>query len=311
MKWMQAVIDTNGLGTENLCAALSDIGIDGVITEDEAEFREFLENNKNLWDYVDDELENKMRGVSRIRFYLPDNNEGRKTLARVRSRLGISPEISPADDGDWENNWRDFFKPSETGERLIIVPEWETAPPSGRTELRIDPGLLFGTGTHATTRLCLSAVEKYAVPGVRALDIGCGSGILAIAALVLGCDEAVCCDIDPAAITVVTRNAELNDTAKGKIRVLSGDILTDAGMRKAAGTGYKLITANITSDVIIPLCETVGSFTGKDAVFICSGIIDGRDCDVSGALLSAGFSIIEHTSAEDWHCFTAAVSRIP
>ena len=307
MKWTEVVINAEGRGTDALCAELAGFGIEGVITEDEDEFKEFLENNRQLWDYVDDELEKKYKGLSRVRFYLPDNEEGKVLLDRVRKRFGDSPDVFPADDADWINNWREFFKPAKTGEKLLIVPDKDETPVTDRIILRIDPGLLFGTGNHATTRMCLIAAEKYATPGSRALDVGCGSGILGIAARLFGCSEITGCDIDPAAISVATRNAGLNGLADENFRVYTGNILTDATLREALGTGYKLIFANITADVIIPLCGIIRQFAGKDAVFVCSGIIEGRNSEVSGALRAAGFCISEHSRSDDWHCFVCAL----
>ena len=215
------------------------------------------------------------------------------------------PALSTAfvEDSDWENNWREYYKPIEVGEKLVVVPEWEQAPANGRVPLRLDPGLIFGTGSHATTRMCLAALEPYCAPGVRVLDLGCGSGILGIGALLLGCDTCLGVDIDPKAPDVVMSNAALNGIGPERMSAWAGDILGDAGLRARIGGGYQLVLANIVADVIIPLSALAGQFMAPGAVFICSGIIENRWPETAAALKSSGFEITDHRSEEEWHCF--------
>ncbi len=214
-------------------------------------------------------------------------------------------EINSAlvNDEDWENNWKQYYKPLEIGDRLIVVPEWEQCEDSGRVALRLDPGLMFGTGSHATTRMCLERLQCCNIEGKRALDLGCGSGILGIGALLLGGLSCVGCDIDPKAPDVVMDNAALNGIGGDRLEVLAGDIIGDASLRKSLGTGYDIVLANIVSDVIIPLAPLVRGFMAEGAVFITSGIIDGREDEVEAALKNAGFIITEHLHEEEWHCF--------
>ena len=164
-------------------------------------------------------------------------------------------------------------------------------------------GLIFGTGSHPTTRMCLAALERYAAPGKRVLDLGCGSGILGIGALILGCEGCVGCDIDPKAPDVAAANAALNGIGKDRFTVYAGDILSDASLRRTLGSGYALVLANIVSDVIIPLSSFAGAFLAPDGVFIASGIIDGREDEVAAAIRAGGFRIAAHHSMEEWHCF--------
>ena len=178
-------------------------------------------------------------------------------------------------------------------------------PEGGRIPLRLDPGLIFGTGSHATTRMCLQALEDYAGPGKRVLDLGCGSGILGIGALVLGCDSCLGCDIDPKAPDVAAANAALNGFGPERIRIVAGDVIADASLRRTFGTGYDIVLANIVSDVIIPLSVHVPAFLRRDGVFITSGIIEGRQAEVEAAIEKAGFRIVRHLYEEDWHCFVA------
>ena len=196
MRWIEVCVDTPGGEIDARCEELAALGAGGFVIENEDDFREFLENNRQYWDYVDRELEESYSGVSRIKTYLADDADGRAILAAIRERYP-SLGVSYVEDSDWENNWREYYKPIEVGERLVVVPEWEEPPQNGRIPLRLDPGLIFGTGSHPTTRMCLAALEGCAGPGKRVLDLGCGSGILGIGALLLGCGICVGCDIDP------------------------------------------------------------------------------------------------------------------
>lgn len=287
--------------TDEVCDKLTAMGIDGFVIETEDDFKAFLENNRQYWDYVDESLEESYRGVSRVKFYVEDNDEGTALLGRVGEQFRIT--TAPVCDADWENNWKQYYEPLEIGERLLVVPEWIDCSEEGRVPLRLDPGLLFGTGSHATTRMCLAALEKYAGAGVRALDLGCGSGILGIGALVLGSEHCTACDIDPKAPDTVMENAALNGIGGDKMQVYAGDIIGDAKLRKLLGSGYDVVLANIVSDVIIPLAPFVRDFMAPGGVFITSGIIDGREDEVAAALRAAGLEIIAHHHEEEWHCF--------
>ena len=232
---------------------------------------------------MDQELEDRFKGVSRLKFYVTDDADGRSVLQAVRARYP-DVTVSTVEDSDWENNWREYYK------------------------LRLDPGLIFGTGSHATTRMCLEALEEYARPGKRVLDLGCGSGILGIGALVLGCDSCLGCDIDPKAPDVAAANAALNDFGPDRIRIVAGDVIADASLRRSFGSGYDIVLANIVSDVIIPLSAHVPAFLRNDGVFITSGIIQGRQAEVEAAIEKAGFRILRHLYEEDWHCFVAELA---
>ena len=257
---------------------------------------------------VDDELESKFRGVSRVKFYLSDDDEGRALLETIRAGIGREITTTCVQDSDWENNWRQYYQPIEIGDKLVVVPEWLETPDDGRIPLRLDPGLIFGTGSHATTRMCLAALEHYAAPGKRVLDLGCGSGILGIGALLLGCAHVTGCDIDPKAPEVAAANAALNGFYEDKFTVCAGDILADAGLRRRLGTGYDIVLANIVADVIIPLAALVPAFLTPGGTFVCSGIIDGREDEVAAALTRAGFTVTAHDTLEEWHCFTAVLA---
>ncbi len=308
MRWIEVCVDTPGGEIDARCEELAALGAGGFVIENEDDFRAFLENNRQYWDYVDRELEESYSGVSRIKTYLADDADGRAILAAIRERYP-SLGVSYVEDSDWENNWREYYKPIEVGERLVVVPEWEETPQNGRIPLRLDPGLIFGTGSHPTTRMCLAALEGCAGPGKRVLDLGCGSGILGIGALLLGCGICVGCDIDPKAPDVAAANAALNGIGPDRFSVYAGDILSDASLRRLLGGGYDLVLANIVSDVIIPLSALVGAFLAPGGVFIASGVIDGREDEVAAAIRANGFSIAEHYHEEEWHCFVCRRAR--
>ncbi len=302
MRYIEVTVNTPGAEIDARCQEMADMGAGGFVIENEEDFKDFLEQNHQYWDYVDDELENQFAGVSRIKCYLTDDEDGLAVLRRINAAYD-DVTTSYVEDSDWENNWREYYKPIEVGEKLVVVPEWEEAPQDGRLPLRLDPGLIFGTGSHATTRMCLAALEKFSKPGVRVLDLGCGSGILGIGALILGCDSCLGVDIDPKAPDVVMSNAALNGIGADKMTAWAGDIIADSSLRARIGGEYQLVLANIVADVIIPLTAVVRQFMAPGAVFICSGIIEHRWPETEAALISNGFEILDHKSEEEWHCF--------
>jgi len=303
MRWIEAAIATTSGEIDSLCARLAALGITGMSIEDEADFKRFLENNQKYWDYVDDALNQRYAGLSRVKFYLQDDPEGQKQLSDIRAALQRDIAVSYMADEDWENAWKKNYEPLPVGEKLLVVPEWMEAEPDGRVQLRLEPGLAFGTGSHETTRMCLQSLETYAAPGRRALDLGCGSGILAIAALLLGCDSAVGCDIDPKAPDAAMDNAALNGIGADRFRVYAGDVLSDEGMRKFLGTGYEVVCANIVADVNIALSAFVRRFMAPDGVLICSGIIENRAQEVREALEKNGFTVQRHLQENEWNAF--------
>ena len=302
MRYIEVTVNTPKEEIDLRCEQMADMGAGGFVIENEEDFQSFLDHNHAYWDYVDDELAARFRGVSRIKCYLTDDEEGLAVLRRIRAAYG-EVETAFVQDSDWENNWREFYKPIEVGEKLVVVPEWEKAPDDGRVPLRLDPGLIFGTGSHATTRMCLAALEDFARPGLRVLDLGCGSGILGIGALLLGADSCLGVDIDPKAPDVVMSTAALNGIGPERMTAWAGDILSDESLRRRIGGGYGLVLANIVADVIIPLSALARRFMAEDAVFICSGIIEHRCAETEAALLANGFTILGHASQEEWHCF--------
>ena len=322
MEWLELHIDTNHAGLEPLEIFLSANGVDGVVIDDEQDFQSFLENNHQYWDYVDEDLEASMKGKSRITFYLPADDEGFARLGALRTALQTFKEAHAGQygsvlmtmenlkDSDWENNWKQYYKPMEIGERLLVIPEWEQenvrgqAKYAGKVPLILEPGLTFGTGSHATTRLCLTALEQAVHGGERVLDLGCGSGILSIAALTLGAASAAAVDIDDKCLTVAYENAALNGIGRDRYTVLVGDAVSDRALKAQLGGGYDIVVANIVADVIIGLAPSVRQFLKPGGLFLCSGIIDTRADEVADALLNAGWTIEDTRSGEGWYSYS-------
>ena len=315
MRWLEVHIDTNHAGLDTVQAMLSGLDVDGVMIEDEEEFQDFLENNHDYWDYVDEDLERHMAGRSRITFYLEAQEAGFAKLGEVRVALeGLKQErrdlgtllmtLEDVEDADWENNWKQYYKPMEIGERLLVIPQWEEADPGERVPLYLDPGLTFGTGAHATTRLCLTALETLVRGGERVLDLGCGSGILSVAALRLGAASALAVDIDDKCRTAARENAGLNGIGPDRLDILVGNLLTDGAAAEKIGGGYDLVLANIVADVIIALAPRVRGLLSPGGTFLCSGIIEGRADEAAAALNAAGLEIRTRREDNGWYAFT-------
>ncbi len=315
--WLEVSIDTVTGCLEDLAAYLTGCGVVGLVLEDEADLAEFAQEQKSAWDDVDEELLEQRRGVSRVKFYVTDDEDGRYRLEAVtagleafRDRVGknagtLAVSTLSLREEDWSENWKKYYTPFPVGKRLYVVPEWMRSEPipEGRTALYLNPGLIFGTGSHGTTRLCLEGVEKLVETDDNILDLGTGSGILAIAALRLGARSAKGCDIDPKAARVAAENASFNGIGS-EFQCFTGDILRDSTLREQLKGKYDLVLANIIADVIIPLTGLVGDYLAEDGLFLTSGIIEHRAEDVRAALERSGFAIVERRERDGWVAYT-------
>ena len=312
VKWLEAVLDTTEEELEGLCARLTANGVTGMAIEDETDFKTFLEQNRQYWDYVDEDLAERMKGVCRVKLYVTDDAHGRAQLEQWLEGVDITPAVASLGENDWAHSWQKYYKPMAVGEKLYIVPEWERGEPlpEGKVPLYLNPGLTFGTGGHASTQLCLVGLEQYTVPNRPVLDLGCGSGILSIAALALGASSAMAVDIDPKAVDVAYENAGLNGIGRDRYTVLAGNVLDDESLvADLARQRYALVLANIVADVIIPLSARAGEFLAEDGVFLCSGIIDTRAGEVEAALEKNGLAVFDRRERSGWVALAARMKK--
>lgn len=314
MEWTEVNIYTATPAIELLCSKLEDIGIKGFAIRDSEDFNEFLENKNGQWDYIDDDLMGLAQCETCITVYLPDNNQGSDMLSAIRSMLAevksadtenvygrLEAELSSIREEDWTNNWKQYFKPINVGEKLVIKPSWEEYSGDGsRKILEIDPASSFGTGQHHTTRLCLELLEKSLNGGDRILDMGCGSGILSIGAVLLGAENAVAVDIDENAAATAAENAEKNHIPSEKYTTYFGNILSDEKLADRIDAKYDIITANIVADVLIAMKDYFVRYIIDNGILIVSGIITERMDEVIDAIETVGFEKLEINTKEGW-----------
>ena len=320
MEWLEVTIKTISPAIDLLGARLTAIGYDSFIIDDSEDFSEFLKDNTQYWDYVDEDLARKMQNVSQIRLYLPHDAQAPEQIAQLKSELEVFRAQNPDTDlgslevslqnlqeEDWEESWKQYYQPIPIGEKLLIVPQWLSPEnPEHRIPVVLDPGMIFGTGAHASTQMCLRALEQTIHGGERVIDLGSGSGILSIAALLLGAQEATGVDIDPKAEDIARENAALNGLTAPKFRAVTGNVIGDKAMMESLSKGgYDVVLANIVADVIIPLSAVVPHFLRPDGVFICSGILNTRLPEVERAIEAAGLTITQREMQEDWCRLTA------
>lgn len=317
MDWIKATITTTSEGIDPVSGRLLELGISGIEIADKNDFTEFLENNRKYWDYVDEELERLKDADTTITFYLSCGAAGIEQLNAVKASMKAlaamdtdkvygSLEIKSENvaDEDWSEIWKQYFHPISVGKNILIQPAWEkTDAPQDKCVFTVNPGMSFGTGSHPSTRFCLEEIEKYIKDGDSVLDLGCGSGILSITALLLGAKSAVAVDIDSNATDVAYDNLALNHLSKDLYTTYTGDITSDADLRGKLGR-HDIVIANIVADVIIALAPYVRSFMKDDAVFICSGIILERLDEVKSALTENGLKIKEIKNDDDWAAIT-------
>ena len=307
MAWLEITVNTASKDVEDVAARLTARGYADLVIEDQAEFESFLEENRAYWDYIDDEFQKKLEGLSRIKLYLEEGDEA--GLARLRdtvAELGLTVEAKPLPETDWEESWKDSYPPQEVGENLVVLPYWLAEEETDRKKIILDPGLTFGTGAHPSTQMVMEAMEQRVQPGWHCLDLGSGSGILSITALRLGAQSAVGVDIDPKAEDIARENAAYNGFGSPAFTALTGNVTEDkALMGRLSQERYDLLLVNIVADVIIGLSPILPDFMGEHTLLICSGILDSRLGDVTAALEKAGLTVTEIRAKEEWRCVLA------
>ena len=311
MKWKKISFETTTEAVDLVSAMLDELGISGIEIEDNIQLSE--EDKKKMFiDFLPELPEDE--GKATVSFYLEEEADVEETLAAVREGLYEIDgfiytgekvfELSETEDTDWVDNWKAFFKPFRVDDTIVIKPTWEelTDAKEGDMVIEIDPGTAFGTGTHETTKLCILNLKKYQKSGDRVLDLGCGSGILSIAAKKLGASYVAGTDIDVNAVKASGENAAQNGV---EADFYLSNVLEDADGRKKLGKEYDVFVANILADVIIPLSGIAGEFMKPGAYFISSGIIYLKAEEVKEALLTNGFEIVEVTQMGDWFSYVA------
>lgn len=323
MKYIETVIYTSIDGIDPVMNMLMGMGIEGIIIENPKDLEEFLDKkNAYDWDYVDDEVM-KLKDVEpNLKFYLETTEEGIKLLDDIKIKtmmlkskeyegvfglelsLGrLYVESKLVDDEDWKDNWKEYFKPARVTDRIVIKPSWEDYAKEKVDDLiiEIDPGMAFGTGTHATTSLCLKLLEKHLKKGDAVLDVGCGSGILAIASALLGAEKTLGIEIDPIAVAISKENVDLNKLVQ-KIEIQEGDL--------TKGIDFKgdMVVANLMADLVIMLSEDVAKHLKQEGIYISSGILIEKQAQVVEKISRSGFEIIEILEQDGW-CAIAARYR--
>lgn len=318
MDWTQVAIQTTTEGLDLVIGLLTELEVEGWEIEDAADFDEFLHDTEIYWDYVDEKLrQERLHCRTLVKIYLPNDAQGFAKMRELSDALRVLKEndrankwgsLETAQTGirqeDWEWGWKQYFKPFPVGKSFMIKPSWETCENTdGRKILEIDPASSFGTGSHETTQLCMAAIERTVKKGDSLLDMGTGSGILAIAAALLGAHVRAVVDIDAHCLTCALENAERNGVDIGK--TFCGDALHDEVLAQALGEEYDVIAANIVADIIIGMSPMFWKKLKTGGTLICSGILNERADEVENALLTQGFRIQNRASGGDWSAFTA------
>ena len=302
MAWLEITVNTAADTVDTVAAQLTARGFSDLVIEDQEEFETFLEENRAYWDYIDEDFQQKLKGLSRVKLYLEDTDKA--GLARMRntvSDLGLTMQAAPLPDTDWEESWKDSYPPQPVGKTLVVLPYWLEDTDTDRKKIILDPGLTLGTGAHPSTQMVMEVMEETVKEGCHCLDLGSGSGILSITALRLGAESAVGVDIDPKAEDIARENAAYTGFSAPAFTALTGNVTGDKGlMRRLAEQTYDLLLVNIVADVIIGLSPVLPDFMTEQTVLICSGILDSRLADVTDALEAAGLTVTAIRSKEEW-----------
>lgn len=305
MNWTEIIIKVNEEAVEAVSNILYELGAQGVAIDEPVDL-EKMKNDELYWDYIDENLLNEEKIETVLMAYfseeesnLPEKIEEIRKRVKALESFGLtvgtgSVELNNVNQEDWEEAWKQYFKPAKITERIVVKPKWETYEKTeNEIVIEIDPGMAFGTGTHETTSMCINQIEKYLTQNSTVLDIGCGSGILAMSAVLLGAKNALGVDLDPVAVRVAKENVELNGL-EDKIKILQGN-LTEVIQDQA-----DIVVANIMADIIMILLEDVRAFIKEDGLFISSGIIQEKLPMVEAGLKSKNFEILEIEKKGEW-----------
>ena len=327
MKYLELVIHTNRAGLEPLEACLMEMGLNDMVVNDPMDLQDLMNKKHDYdWDYIGDEVLEMADTEPTITLYFDGDETGNGYAlaqevdlkvdelrqAMMNGEYGENADFGPLtvtttlhDDSEWKDNWKEYFKPSRVSDKILVCPTWEEYELSDEEKaqgvkiLKIDPGMAFGTGTHETTSLCMKAMEKYMKKGASVLDVGCGSGILSIAADLLGAGDVLGIEIDPVAVEVSRENLELN-ACKESVRVIEGDL--------TKGVDYEadIVVANLMADLVMMLTPDVRRHMKEGAKYISSGIIDEKLEEVKNAVIASGFNIDEVMTDGMWCAIVAS-----
>ena len=318
MNYLEITLRTTAGGIDALATALTAGGFPDLVLEDQTEFECFLEENRDYWDYIDEQLQESLEGLSQIKLYLEEDDAAsmarlENLLAQLREKnrdgklgsLEMTAVLMPQ--VDWEESWKENYPPVPVGEKMVVLPYWlDQEEYSDRLPVVLDPGLTFGTGAHPSTQMVMEFMESMEGSLENCLDLGSGSGILSIAALRLGAKTATGVDVDPKAEDIARENAAYNGFAAPAFTAMTGNVIEDKALMEAlSARQYNLVLVNIVADVIIGLAPVLPKFLQEDSVLICSGILDVRLPDVRNALEKAGLQILQVRQKEDWRSVMA------
>ena len=319
MKYIQADIHVNREGIEPVLTALMNVDIMDTVVEDPADIADLLDKDQDWeWDYVDDSVIEMQNAEPKVTVYMEDDEEGRRRLAALQGAIetlkaeaaagayGENVDLGPLtvdvyveDDSEWKDNWKEFFKPKKVGKRIVVKPTWyDYEKEEGDLVIEIDPGMAFGTGTHETTSLCLRLMEDYMQDGDKVLDVGCGSGILAIAGALLGSPEVLGVEIDPVAVEIAQENLELNGVT-GVARAQYGDLT------KGIDFKAEIVVANLMADLVMMLSADVAKHILPGGKYISSGILVEKRDQVAAVIRDCGFDIVEIREDGMWCAIVA------
>jgi len=312
MEYLELTVATDAASIDAVAQALTAGGFADLVIEDQAEFESFLEDNRAYWDYIDEDLQQQLQGLSQIKLYLEkQDTESMDRLEALLQKLRTSGQygeleltVTPLAQTDWSESWKDNYPPEPVGKNLMVLPYWlEQSQAQGRLPVILDPGLTFGTGAHPSTQMVMEFMEDLDLQGKSCLDLGSGSGILSITALRLGASAATGVDIDPKAEAVARENAGYNGFAAPEFTALTGNVTADkALMKQLCQDSYQFVLVNIVADVIIGLAPVLPEFMGEDTVLLLSGILDTRLEDVLLALKKENLTVVDRKAREDWRC---------
>ena len=309
MKWSQFRLTTTTEAEDIVISMLDDLGVEGVQIEDKVPLTE-QDKEQMFVDILPECAEDD--GEAYLTFYLDVDEDHSELLAQIKEELeemksyvnvgACTIEQSVTEDIDWVNNWKQYFHQFYIDD-ILVIPSWEEVKEEDKDRLviHIDPGTAFGTGAHETTQLCIRAVKKYVTEDSEILDVGCGSGILGMIALMLGAKHSVGTDLDPCAITATHENMEVNHISKDRYEVMIGNIIDDKEIQDRVGyEKYDIVLANILADVLVPLTPVIVNQMKKGAVYITSGIIDNKEETVVEAVKAAGLEVLEVNYQGEW-----------